>query len=248
MIRQRCTPVLKKLMDHEFGWIFNQPVDPVDLKLPDYFETITQPMDLGTVRKKLENGQYRDVEEFTAEVKLTFDNAIKYNGPQSEVTEVAKTMKKQFETLWKKAMKPIKDEELRKKNSEACALCHSEKLIFEPTVYYCNGPACNGQRIRRNSYYYTGGQNKYHWCHVCYGDMKDDMPNEMADCTLYVGEAVGGRLGGGTWERARRATLGAVAARAFPAPRALLSSRPPVSLAAPCCPFPTSKRNPRVSR
>ena len=57
MIRQRCTPVLKKLMEHEYGWIFNQPVDPVELKLPDYYETITQPMDLGTVKKKLENGQ-----------------------------------------------------------------------------------------------------------------------------------------------------------------------------------------------
>ena len=117
-----------------------EPVDCDALGIPHYRKVVPRPMDLGTVRKKLENGQYRDIEEFTNEVRLTFDNAIRYNGPASEVTEVAKTMKKQFDMMWKKAMKPIKDEEQRKKNTEACALCLSEKLIYEPTVYYCNGP------------------------------------------------------------------------------------------------------------
>ena len=54
------------------------------------------------MKQKLEAGAYRDVEEFTADLQLTFDNAIKYNGPESEVTEVAKTMEKQFDLLWRR--------------------------------------------------------------------------------------------------------------------------------------------------
>lgn len=30
--------VLSKLRESQFGWVFNDPVDPVHLNLPDYFE------------------------------------------------------------------------------------------------------------------------------------------------------------------------------------------------------------------
>lgn len=33
------------------------------LQLPDYFEIIKQPMDFGTVRKKLDDGVYKNLEE-----------------------------------------------------------------------------------------------------------------------------------------------------------------------------------------
>lgn len=39
-IKGKCGPVVKKLMDAEFGWIFHQPVDPITLGLPDYFEIV----------------------------------------------------------------------------------------------------------------------------------------------------------------------------------------------------------------
>jgi hypothetical protein len=37
-------------------------------------------MDLGTVKKKMDNAVYRDVEEFIGDARLVFDNAILYNG------------------------------------------------------------------------------------------------------------------------------------------------------------------------
>ncbi|CAN0414863.1 unnamed protein product, partial [Discosporangium mesarthrocarpum] len=37
-ISEYAMPVLKKLQDSEYGWVFNTPVDPVELHLPDYFE------------------------------------------------------------------------------------------------------------------------------------------------------------------------------------------------------------------
>jgi len=38
------------LINHKFGWPFNQPVDPVELNLPDYFEKIKNPTDFGTIQ------------------------------------------------------------------------------------------------------------------------------------------------------------------------------------------------------
>ena len=74
-LKTSCLEVLKVLQGHQHGWVFNSPVDPVELGLPDYFEVIKQPMDLGTIRKKLENGCYRSLEEFHGHVHVTFDNA-----------------------------------------------------------------------------------------------------------------------------------------------------------------------------
>lgn len=33
-----ASAVLTKLRESQFGWVFNDPVDPVHLNLPDYFE------------------------------------------------------------------------------------------------------------------------------------------------------------------------------------------------------------------
>jgi len=69
-------------------------------------------------------------------------------------------------------------------NPENCLFCGEFCLKFEPPVYYCNGSRCGGQRIRRNAYYYTGGNNAYHWCHSCFNDLPDE-PIRLIDCTLH---------------------------------------------------------------
>ena len=48
--RDGCQQILSHLMNHKYGWPFNQPVDTVALNLPDYLERITRPMDLGTIQ------------------------------------------------------------------------------------------------------------------------------------------------------------------------------------------------------
>lgn len=54
-------------------------------------------------------------------------------------------------------------------------------------MYYCNG-RCGGQRIRRNAFFYTGGNNAYHWCSTCFSDLKDDQAIRLLDCTLSKAE------------------------------------------------------------
>jgi E1A/CREB-binding protein len=93
MIKQTCPQLLKRVQEHNFAWIFSQPVDPVELNLPDYFDVVKNPMDLGTVKKKVETGCYSSVRQFVADVHLTFDNAITYNGDGSDVSKVAREMK-----------------------------------------------------------------------------------------------------------------------------------------------------------
>jgi hypothetical protein len=44
-----CQNLLENLMDEDSAAPFTKPVDPVALNLPDYFEIVKHPMDLGTV-------------------------------------------------------------------------------------------------------------------------------------------------------------------------------------------------------
>ncbi|CAL4989232.1 unnamed protein product [Urochloa decumbens] len=95
-----CGNILRKLMDHKSGWLFNKPVDPVLYQIPDYFDVIRHPMDLGTVKKKLTKQQYVRTDEFAADVRLTFLNAMKYNPPGNDVHEIAKELKGIFDSEW----------------------------------------------------------------------------------------------------------------------------------------------------
>jgi hypothetical protein len=69
---RKCRDLLKSLMSKPMmSTVFNQPVDPVVLNIPDYPTIVTCPMDLGTVRNKLRSNQYSTVLDF-AKVRIEF--------------------------------------------------------------------------------------------------------------------------------------------------------------------------------
>ena len=45
--------MINNLLNDQYAPPFAQPVDPVKLELPDYFEIIKKPMDLGTIKEKV---------------------------------------------------------------------------------------------------------------------------------------------------------------------------------------------------
>jgi Bromodomain/TAZ zinc finger len=184
-LKSKCTEVLKGMQTHQHGWVFNSPVDPVELGLPDYFDIIKKPMDLGTVQKRLENGFYHSIDEFAIDVNLTFDNATTYNEDGSVVYNMATELKTKFSMDLRKLYDQLEAEDReRRQNERACTLCGCEKLNFEPPVYFCNGMNCQSQRIRRNSHFYIGGNNQYFWCIACYNELDDKRPIELVDMTI----------------------------------------------------------------
>ncbi|KAL6508110.1 hypothetical protein OROGR_024305 [Orobanche gracilis] len=57
--------------------IFAQPVDPGEAD--DYYEIIKEPMDFGTMRAKLHEGMYENLEQFKHDVFLIPENAMHFN-------------------------------------------------------------------------------------------------------------------------------------------------------------------------
>jgi len=93
-----CKKVVKSLIDNPIcEAYFNVPVDPVALNIPTYLDVIKNPMDLGTVLSKLENGFYERKEQWVADVKLVWENAMVFNPPGNDVHECARHMASYFE-------------------------------------------------------------------------------------------------------------------------------------------------------
>jgi E1A/CREB-binding protein len=96
---------VKKLINHDHGWVFKEAVDPIELGIPDYFEIVKEPMDLTLVANKLEDGAYKDMASFERDTKLVFENAILFNGEDSDVGAMAKELLGIFAADVKNAMK-----------------------------------------------------------------------------------------------------------------------------------------------
>ncbi|XP_026390953.1 transcription factor GTE2-like [Papaver somniferum] len=120
-MKKKCTTILKKLLTDKYGMhVFNVPVDPIKLMLHDYETIIKNPMDLGTVKGKLEKGVYRTPLEFAADVRLTFQNALLYNPKGHEVNSLAERLLKTFNEIFDPAYQKFESDLKKVENENGC--------------------------------------------------------------------------------------------------------------------------------
>ncbi|CAM9937293.1 unnamed protein product [Pylaiella littoralis] len=83
---------------------FREPVDWRGLGLDDYPTVIKRPMDLGTVKLRLERGAYPTAEACAADVRLVWENCRAYNtgGVPVKLHKAADNLSKRFEARFAK--------------------------------------------------------------------------------------------------------------------------------------------------
>ncbi|KAI1321405.1 bromodomain-containing protein [Xylariaceae sp. FL0255] len=91
--------VLTELKAHtEYSTPFLQRVNKRDA--PDYYNFIKQPMDLGSMTKKLKSLTYKSKSDFVADLNLIWDNCLRYNQDMSHpLRRMANGMRKEAEKL-----------------------------------------------------------------------------------------------------------------------------------------------------
>ncbi|XP_052334425.1 bromodomain-containing protein 3-like isoform X4 [Oncorhynchus keta] len=102
---KHCEVILKEMLSKKYtahAWPFYKPVDAEALELHDYHEIIKHPMDLSTVKKKMDSRDYQDAQSFATDVRLMFSNCYKYNPPDHEVVAMARKLQDVFEMRFAK--------------------------------------------------------------------------------------------------------------------------------------------------
>ena len=97
----------KKMVNHlwkmDTAFVFHEPVNPQLLGIHDYFDIIKEPMDFGTIKRKLNENEYVNPAEFVHHMELVFSNCMRYNGATSAYGQLAdkfsKEFKRQYETV-----------------------------------------------------------------------------------------------------------------------------------------------------
>lgn len=90
VVSKVLTTVLDEVMkyDDSKGGVFSVPV-PRD-EFPEYYEQIKKPMDYGTMKEKLERGEYRSAQAMQKDFILVMQNCLQFNSPNSDIVKDAR--------------------------------------------------------------------------------------------------------------------------------------------------------------
>ncbi|EMD32531.1 hypothetical protein CERSUDRAFT_118583 [Gelatoporia subvermispora B] len=108
--------LMTKLVVDPVSWVFREPVDPVLLGIPTYFDVIPKKdaRDLRTIRNKLDADKYESIEAFEADMDLMINNAIRFNGADSEVGQAAVVMRHKYRDM----LSSLKSSTTKRKGSD----------------------------------------------------------------------------------------------------------------------------------
>ncbi|KAH6687717.1 hypothetical protein F5X68DRAFT_6213 [Plectosphaerella plurivora] len=115
---QFCADLLDRMLSGPGFWTrlvgpFREPVDPVKDQVPDYFERVTTPMDLMTIKGKMDANKYTNAEEFAEDVRTIFRNCYDYwtqNDPMWVACErFEKTFEEKFGLMHKTISKLMRE-------------------------------------------------------------------------------------------------------------------------------------------
>lgn len=95
-----CKEVLNRIRRSKYSTPFKEPVDPVKLGCPDYFTIVKHPMDISTIKAKLDKGEYECAEDFRTDFKLMIANCYLYNPEGTNVYVCGTEVDKLFDNLY----------------------------------------------------------------------------------------------------------------------------------------------------
>lgn len=109
--------VLPALLSHPFSGPFRCPVNAKKEGIyPDYFKVVNNPMDLMTVRTRLDKGWYWDLAGCVADINQVWENSRLYNPPSHDIHKWSLAMGS-VTRAWLDKM-PVKKSNSEKKNKE----------------------------------------------------------------------------------------------------------------------------------
>ncbi|TFK57425.1 Bromodomain-containing protein [Heliocybe sulcata] len=106
-----CSKILTELhrkQHYNIASPFYEPVDWVKLDIPAYPKIIKKPMDMSTMRSKLDLRKYRSAKEFRDDFKLMINNCYTFNPVGTPVNQAGVELDRYFDEKWS-LLPPLRD-------------------------------------------------------------------------------------------------------------------------------------------
>lgn len=135
--------VLPALFSHPYILPFRSPVNAkAEGIYPDYFKVVTKPMDLRTVKARLENGWYWDIAQCIADINQVWYNAKVYNPPEHTIYKWAVTMSSVTNAWMQKAPKVSLMSDSNKSHVFNLKVCENilETIMNDKSLRHCSEP------------------------------------------------------------------------------------------------------------
>ncbi|KAF4793064.1 Bromodomain testis-specific protein [Turdus rufiventris] len=97
---KHCNAILKEMFSKKhaaYAWPFIKPVDVASFSTGVSQAIAKYPTDLGTIKKKMDNFEYNDIQEFATDVRLMFMSCYKHNSSDHEIVAMARKLQDVFE-------------------------------------------------------------------------------------------------------------------------------------------------------
>ena len=146
-----CNRIINDLLKWQLTTYFRKPVDPDKDGAPSYLEKVKNPIDLSTIKNKLQANEYKTANDFMQDIRLIYKNAETYNGENSMITFIAKDIVKWVEQQFSEKCNSY-EEEMRFRLHKAIEELN-EHMKHEPPLDIneenAHGP-CEGNRACRD--------------------------------------------------------------------------------------------------
>ncbi|KAF4532483.1 hypothetical protein B566_EDAN003059, partial [Ephemera danica] len=97
--------IIEQIQSKDTGDIFSQPVNQEEV--PDYGLVVTQPMDLSTMRQKLEDFKYNNLDALESDFQLMISNCMAYNSKDTVFYRAAVRMRDQGGAILRQARRDL---------------------------------------------------------------------------------------------------------------------------------------------
>lgn len=131
------TVVTKFLIRYKCATPFLHPVDSLFYKIPHYYLIIKKPMDLNTVRNRINFLWYHSANECLSDIRQIFKNCYTFNHPESFVFSSCKKLEEYFEDKLKSM--PENEVEIKcppKPNLDECKYKNLLVVAFELIIFF----------------------------------------------------------------------------------------------------------------
>jgi bromodomain-containing factor 1 len=96
-------------------------IDWANLDLPSYPKIVKKPMDMSTMRKRIDNHEYSNATKFFEDFKLMIRNCFLFNPPGTPVNQAGIDLQRLFDEKWKslpQPKSPAEDFEMEQEDEE----------------------------------------------------------------------------------------------------------------------------------